>query len=251
MENYTEVLGIDRENANNLAISYSGYAYLLGEGSSDDETHLIASSFLIGAVYQSIIDPASARSLYWSAAQTYKKIGMPIWRVCDICSQKNKPETNFSTWKDEGTLDQEENFYIFLQNFDGTPEYFITSPWVKFDFSRLIPGINISTRLVLEVLLDSYRWSNNINKNKLHHFSDLLMIFTEIMNKQYLQDEFAWRNLEGAMLPFEPITLAILVVILKQWLKDNSFDDLLKHFEYIDERSKILLHISFGLINGE
>lgn len=244
MSKYTELLGLNETDVENIATAYSGYALALQREADNDAYKLpiIASSWLIGALFKTLISPAEAKKSFHKAAMAYRELDWPIWRVCAICSGDGffvKPNLEM--------VSDEERFYAVLQECANSE----TQERPKFlhfrhDIAGRIPGLNMPYNLTLKAIDDISYSSGQVLDDNLKNVNDVFQRLGEIM-EQYKADDH-WRHLEGPILPFEPTALAIVIVILKIWKKENSLNELLLHN---NSTQRVLLEVASNLLDDD
>jgi len=250
MSSYSDILGIDSEDLSNLVLAYSSYAESFDSEPSEEELHVMASSCVIGAVYQALLDPAASRGMFLKAALLYRKLNMSFWIVCDICSQTHK-DMKFLILK----IDNENLFYYYLKILDVEIDEFKYTAfddfrlYVQENLPELSPGIQIPYSIFIAALKESFTWSSSELEFKVDGFINLISRFGRILDK-LKEDEYRWKNLEGNILPYEPLEIAMVIVLLKKWISHYTFDELLKHFQGMPEVYKVILHVCFDIISS-
>lgn len=247
MSIYTELLGINMEAAENVAIVYSGQAMAMEHAEQTTGAYLpwIASSWAIAAVYQLLVEPARARPLFLNAANYYRELGNPIWRLCQICSgsplSEENPEKHMG-WQFQNTV---ERFYVLLQN--KLINSIDTFQRETEEFSGRIPELNIPYELVLQAVSELDFTERDGRIMRFDHFKELMSRLSENILMQRNDNEY-WHNLKGQIIPFEPATIAIAVVLVKIWQKHSSLSELLRRSELQDYHS-FLLNIADDLFS--
>jgi hypothetical protein len=241
MSKYIELLGLNETDVENIATAYSGYALALQREADNDAYKLpiIASSWLIGALFKTLISPAEAKKSFHKAAMAYRELDWPIWRVCAICSGDDiyvKPNLEM--------VSDEELFYAVLQECANS-ETQERPKLLHFrrDIAGRIPGLNMPYNLTLKAIDDI---SGQVLDDNLKNVNDVFQRLGEIV-EQYQADDH-WRHLEGPILPFEPIALAIVIVILKVWKKENSIKELLLRN---NSKARVLLEVAANLLDDD
>ncbi|RKR83492.1 hypothetical protein BDD43_3702 [Mucilaginibacter gracilis] len=251
MSRYTEILNLNTDDVSNIADAYTGYAEALSERAETQKLPFAASCWLIGALYKAILAPQQARDLFARSSEAYRQLGMPIWRLCSICAQNNSDRI-YSEEIPLNSYDDEDSFYANLQRFDYSQkiEGEFNYTWGNENerpYSGRVPGLNIPYSLVLQVLNDT-RYGVYTNKfSGLDSFSNLLERLGEL-TELYQSDEYHWENLEGAIVPFEPAALAIVIVALKTWLRVQSYDMILSRLNKLDQQQTVLLNIAHDIL---
>jgi len=252
MSPFAEMLGLNPADVQQLASTYAGYAAAkekLEEG--DDSRHWIASSWLIGALYQLLVEPAAAIPMFQNAARQYHRLDMPIWRVCQLCSTKNL--NPFNNQQDRGRyLDHEEVFYQELQFQFVLDEMRTLERPGKYrenenGFQGMIPQLNIPYELVIRALYDSNQWDGPKPFTRLKNVGDIVGRLNEL-TELYRSDEYYWTHLEGQIIPFEPVAIAICLVFVKKWLKSGGTIESLTKNIGLKPQQTILLQIANGLL---
>lgn len=251
MSKYSEILNLDTVDVRNIADAYAGYGDALIDHAKIKKLPFAASSLLIGALYKVIIAPQQARDLFARASHAYRELGMPIWRLCSICAQNNSSGLD-SEKLALNSYNDEDSFYASLQRFDYNSQIvgnlnFIWSNENEQRYSGRVPGLNVPYKLVIEVLNDSRNGLYTEKSPGLNSFSNLLRRLSEL-TELYQSDGYHWKNLEGAIVPFEPAALAIVIVVLKTWLRVETYDFIFKHLDELNQQDKVLLEIAYDII---
>ncbi|RQO64842.1 hypothetical protein DBR43_31680 [Pedobacter sp. KBW06] len=252
MSNYAEMLGLDPEAVLTMAETYSGYAAAREE--TDQPAYnreWIASSWLIGAVFQTLIEPSAAKPMFQQAAWNYAMLGMPIWRICQVCAGKERDQINEQI-SAKTYPDDEDAFYQTLQReFRRSPSretngsYFQQNK-LENELFGTIPNLHIPYGLVLQAINDSNQWYSE-KQPKLQNFKQVARRMNEITDL-YRSDEYYWQNLQGQIIPFEPAAIAISIVFVKKWLESgNKLETLIKN-SGLQKRQSLLLEIAAELL---
>lgn len=250
MSSYSDILGIDSEDLSNLVLAYSSYAESFDSEPSEQELHVMASSCVIGAAYQALLDPAASRGLFLKAAVLYRKLNMPFWRVCDICSQVHK-DASYRFLE----IDNENLFFYYLKILDVRIHEFMYSTFDDFrldvqeNLPELAPGIQIPYSIFITALEDSFTWSSSRLESKVDGFIKLISRFGRILDK-LKEDEYRWKNLQGNILPYEPLEIAMVIVLLKKWISHYTFEELLNHLQGMSEHYKVILYVCYDIISS-
>lgn len=242
MSKHTELLGLNETDVENIATAYSGYALALQRETDNNAYQLpiIASSWLIGALFRTLISPAEAKKSFHKAAMAYRELDWPIWRVCAICSGDRiyvKPNLEM--------ISDEERFYDVLQECANSETQ--ERPKLlhfRHNIPGHIPGLNMPYNLILKAIDDISHSFDQVLDNNLKNVNDVFQRLGEMI-EQYQADDH-WRHLEGPILPFEPTALAIVIVILKIWKKENSLKKLLLHN---NSKQRVLLEVASNLLD--
>ncbi|WP_343303073.1 hypothetical protein AAHN97_16080 [Chitinophaga niabensis] len=255
MSKYVETLMLNSETVESLGEAYAGYATALSEQYSSDKLPVIASSFLISALFKSLINAPDEAKLFSSASTSFRELGWPIWRVCEICSVAHLNAQFVNNQQESGNWDAEEGFYIYLQQLLHTSD---NKEKQLRDFSKQveqnlkgarIQGLNIPYRIVIATMNEIENINEEINIH-LENTSLLLSRLGEI-TELYQADRYHWQNLEGPILPFEPHALAIIIVLVKKWLLHHKFEDLLAGLKTLTPLQTLLIHIAYDLIKAD
>ncbi|MCC8409325.1 hypothetical protein LJ707_10305 [Mucilaginibacter sp. UR6-1] len=252
MSDFTEALNINKEDALNVAQSYEGYASAVSKEGSDKNLAFVASSWLISALYQSLLDTHRAKELFALAADCFFQIQSPLWRLCEICAQ-GAAGNRFSKSKSrEEDFDHEDFFYRLLQQYDDDREsgfafYPDQNAAMDFPLTGRVPYLNIPYQLVIEAMneVDSTHFTSNSKSRE--HFSNLIGRLRELISL-YQIDEYRWRNVQGPILPFEPAALAITIVLVKKWCSYNTYEELLDRLKGMNTPPIPLLQIAYEFI---
>ncbi|MFP9097923.1 hypothetical protein ACLI09_02615 [Flavobacterium sp. RHBU_24] len=253
MSDFTEALNINREDAVNVAQAYEGYARALSKVDSDKNITFVASSWLISALYQSLLDPQKAKRLFALSADSFFQIQSPLWRLCEICAQGATGD-RFSKSKSREDFDDEDFFYRLLQQYDADPDsgfalYLGQNSEMNFPLTGRVPHLNIPYQVVIEAMneVDSTHFTSN--GKSINHFSNLIGRLGELISL-YQTDEYRWRNVQGPILPFEPAALAITIVLVKKWCINNTYEELLDRLKGMNTTQIPLLQIAYELLNS-
>jgi len=252
MSKYADILGMNTEDAENVALAYEWRAKILSEERLKDRLPVIASCYLISALFNVLFDTVKSRELFSLAAEHYRELRLPIWRVLAICSQTQNSDDLTAPVKSDA-----DNFYRLLQAINNDSDWeqrgFKITSDVLSDLS--IPGridrINIPYRLVISALREAQQQAADwVSKPKLTNFSAVLDRFAELI-QQYQEDTFHWQHIQGPIIPFEPEVLAITVVLVKMWMKKVEFEKLTQMIENLNIQQNTLLQIAYDLIKVE
>jgi len=250
MSSYSDILGINSEDLSSIVEVYSSYAESFDSEPSEDELHLMASSYVISAVYQALLDPVKSRGLFLKAAGLYKILNMPFWMVCHICSQVHK-DMRYRFLK----IEKENLFYYYLKILDegiyGYEHYIYDDFYIDVEgnLPEVAPGIQIPYSIFVTAIEDSFTWSSSELESKVDSFVKLISRFGRILDK-LKEDEYRWKNLQGNILPYEPLEIAMVIVLLKRWILHYSFEELLKYFQGMSEENKVILYVCIDIISS-
>lgn len=256
MSNYTQILNLPTEDVQNVADAYKGYAKILSEQTDTDKSPVMASSWLIGALFQSILEPKKSKELFYRAAIAYRELQMPVWRLCELCVQNDQ---NLNTDADKKYLysyNMEDKFYHFLQQINYSPipiskKYFHRGFEDYMQSNLLIPGLNIPYRLVIDALVDAMQYS--ISSEKGLHFQNFTYLLVRLneLTDLYQVHEHHWNSLEGEIIPFEPAALAITIVVVKIWLNKVSYSVIYESLKGLTDQQRVLFDIATDILQGK
>lgn len=250
MSHFTEIIGLDEDDVSSLGSVYSGYAEALSRQELENQLSVIASSWLIGGIFQSLTEPKSSAESFSKAAYVFLRIGSPLWLLCAICSTTPSRFRDVSEEIVNKSSIEEDEFYKRLLRADLKTEGIDTEknyPEQRYlsDFTGYIPELNIPYRLVLSAISELEQLEE-YDRSNLKNFFLLLGRLGEFIESQ--EGSYHWQHLEGAVLPFEPVALTIAIVLMKIWLSRLSSNDLEKVFRETDNRQTVLLQIANELI---
>ncbi|SFF07154.1 hypothetical protein SAMN05518672_11564 [Chitinophaga sp. CF118] len=238
MSIYTEILGLNPEDLNNVADAYIGYAGYLSstiENPGNENTHTIpwiASSYMLAASLKSVIDPPESSSAFRSAAFFYQLAENPYWKIAAICANDNGRLTYVQT-ENGNTTFSDSLFYDLLGNIlldnDARPLFRMTERWGQHPIGRLGIPLGYFTSAIGAVQEGAPNNANGLNSLKI-----LLSRATE--NLAILRaDNYHWRNFKGTFLAVEPEILAVCICLCKLWTKRNlPSHDLLRGTEGLE-----------------
>jgi hypothetical protein len=204
MSVYSEILGINQEDLSTLSIAYSGYGLALEKSNEKQENAVIASSYLISAIYKSIIKPGNGSLDFIKAAEHYKSEGNAFWVIPAICSGKQQFVKLESKIDDNGFLQND-----IYQNFLSQLRTNENLNFRKFEEFRDIPvgSLKIPLRFYIDAISD-------LRRNETYSFEQVLLRSSEHIT-YYQKDDYHWSNLNGSFLPIEPETLAFCICAVK------------------------------------
>jgi len=253
MSDFSEQLSLPKQQLKNLADAYRGYAQALAKTSEGEANPIfVASSYAISAVYRSIIDPAGARSTFREAALAYRKLNNPAWIIYAICADElelfqadsqSKPARSTETGDFYSLLAR---FYLQLSLQQEKIGRHVDQTYLEDSFYGRIDQMNIPYNLVVQVINESRNWGYENKKPDTRGFSELIRRFNETLEIKQ-SDSFHWDNLMGNMLPLEPVSIAISVVLVKRWMQAYSPDELFERLD-IDGSQRIILQIVSELV---
>ncbi len=245
MSIFIEQLGLNTTDVKNLAMVYAGYAKALlnKEDVNDDILLTSASSFIIGALFESLIAPKKSKILFDLAASLYRRLNIPIWRICILCSGNREFAVNDKIHND--LRNEEELFYIALQDSlqDEKEMHSYYKALVK-DINGDIPGLNMPYKLVVKAIEELSDLNKKVIPQSRKYLDDVLQRIAEKL-EQYKSDDH-WHNLKGPILPFEPVALAIVIVLLQIWKRNNNINDF---YDGNDVNKHALVNIAKVMIN--
>lgn len=255
MSDFSRQLSLPQDQLENLADAYRGYAQALGKSPQGEANPvLVASSYAISAVYRSIVDPPGARSTFRQAALAYRKLHNPSWIIYAICANDGElfQADGFSK---AARATEIGHFYSVLARFylqvtrqqGKIARHFDQMSWVD-SFHGSIDQMNIPYKLVVRVINESGNWDRENKKPDTRGFSELIRRFNETLEIKQ-SDSFHWNNLMGNMLPLEPVSIAISVVLVKRWLQAYSPVELIESLDVAGSTGVILL-IASELVEG-
>lgn len=246
-----DALNLSREKLVNVASVYEAYAEGLFEREEDKvDPEYKASSYVMSACFALPIDPEKAKRNYYKAAKIYKELGKPIWKLYGICSD-NRKGVLMEQFNDVLEYDsQAEQFFKILVDFylNSSVEYSKKVDYYeKFQsfntaFVGKVPNLGIPLNFFIELINDAKNWNEEINKNNLVRFSELLRRSVELLNLNQ-SDRYHWQNMFGSMIPIEPITIAVIVPLLKKW---NSFSNINELITLIEPNNKERLFLALA-----
>jgi len=251
MNKYTEMLNLNVEDVENLGDTYAGYAAALAEQGSVDRLPIVASSWLIGGLFQSITAPKRALESFTRASGIFRQLNWPLWRICEICSLTLPNIETFRNGEGVVTTTAEEAFYMslqlsfFLTEHDNRRPDLSDGQEEQFPMGR-IENLGIPYRFVLAAIVEIDGINSKIN-NRIENLPRLFERLQEV-SEQYQSDEYHWQYLEGPVLPFEPVTLAIFIVLVKKWLQYRNINELISLAERQGNQQSVLVHIAYDLI---
>lgn len=251
MSKYTEILNVDSEGITNIAASYTGYAEALRKQDNQANNLLIANSYLIGAVFHTLTSIKTARKNFTSASTMLKLINSPLWRITQICSQTPFDYQNYLEKFD--AVDKEELFFIILQdiNLQGQRYNFqsdeIISRFFKYNLSGRIPRLGIPYILVQRAIEDIGKLKNQ-QSGAPHNLYFLISQISEL-TESYGRYNKARQYPQEPILPFEPIALAICIVIANLWLGIFNDRELVNIASSLIGEQDIIWNIAFDLID--
>ncbi|XHR94259.1 hypothetical protein ACFJIV_28895 [Mucilaginibacter sp. UC70_90] len=255
MSNYAEILRMNSEDVENVALAYEWRAKTLGEEGKSKEQNkdrvpLIASSYLISALFNTTFAPDKAIELFGFASEYYRQLDLPVWRLLAICAQQREILDQVAPFKSDA-----DTFYQFLQvlnsrkrdneipKSDSHQDFF---SWLN--IPGRIDGIDVPYRLVISSLAEALQWrSEQVAQPKLTYVSAVLDRFAELM-QEYQEDTYHWQHVQGPVIPFEPAALAIAVVFVKIWISNFGFEALIQRFSNQAVQKTTLLQIAYDLI---
>lgn len=255
MRDFSEELNIKSEEAVNVAESYEGYARALYEKDFNNNLPLVGSSFLISALYNSIFDTHKAKRLFVLAADCFLEMQSPLWYLCEICGQSEKRVEYATKFYENKYEDPEQFFFSLLWQYNskaafGLSPHLDLNKDVSFVLTEWLPSLNIPYRLVIDTI-DEVQSNLAESKKKLFiNFSKLILRLDELEGI-YKVDEYRWKNVEGPILPFEPAALAIMVVLVKIWQRNNSYEELVNILNKTNSKEIVLLRIAHQLLNED
>jgi len=255
MRDFSEELNINSEDAVNVAESYEGYARALYENDLYNNLPLVASSFLISALYSSIFDTHKAKGLFVLAADCFLEMQSPLWYLCEICGQSEKRVGYATKYYENEYEDPEQFFFNLLWQYNskaafGLGSHFDLNKDVSFVLTEWLPSLNIPYRLVIDTIDEVQINLRESKKESLINFSKLILRLEELVGI-YRIDEYRWKNVEGPILPFEPAALAIMVVLVKIWQRNNSYEELVNILNKAKSKEIVLLRIAHQLLNED
>lgn len=252
MSKYTEILNVDSEEMANIAMSYTGYAEALRKQDNRANNFLIANSYLIGAVFHTLTNVKTARKNFALASEMLKLSNSPLWRISQICSQTPFDYQNYLVEFD--AIDKEELFFIILQNLNlqGQKYYFQSDEFIsrffKYNLSGRIPRLGIPYILVQRAIEDIGRLKNQQSGTP-YNLYFLISQISELSESYGRYGEERRYPLEP-ILPFEPIALAICVVIASIWFGIFNNRELVKVASSLVGEQDIIWNIAFDLIDA-
>ncbi|MET0464177.1 MAG: hypothetical protein ABW007_13525 [Chitinophagaceae bacterium] len=249
MSSYFEQLGLDGEQVRNLAWLYNERAnqelQMPSKPYSDETTsHLNASSFLISAIYTSLYDPLTAQFRFKKAASIYRKIQMPIWMICAICSADREllkaarfPKNPF------GEIDI--LYQLFLNDFIGQSDNL--NIIVPAHYSRVIqiPETNLFYGDIEATLQQIAKFYGADVQSEIEGMELFIKRMNEIF-EIYKTDEH-WQSLEGSVIPFSPVMLAIALIFLKR-LYQTSIGLAWKYAKEVKGPASVLFFIANDIL---
>jgi hypothetical protein len=244
MSNFSEYLNLPAEDLQNVADAYEGYANILASQDKGGNKIKVANSFLVAALHRLIIDPTGSKTLFYQAGKLYKELDHPIWHICSICAQRIYRK-NKGRLSESGFLNQKnEQFYRFLQEvfFEKVTDTIIPkeSTDLRQGLSGKVDVLNIPFSLIEDAISESTYWSKDNKYGHLRRFEDLMSRLNEL-TVAVKADIYHWNQLQGNVLPFDPLSVAIVVLLVKKWNSHNSFQDLMARLEIPDESVALLM----------
>jgi hypothetical protein len=256
MSDFSEQLSLPKQQLENLADAYRGYAQALAKTSEGEANPIfVASSYAISAVYRLIIDPSGALGTFREAALAYQKLNNQAWMIYAICADdlellqadyQNKPTRPTETGDFYALLAR---FYLKVSIQQEKIGRHVNQVYFEDNFYGLIDQMNIPYKLVVQVINDSHKWGDENRKPDTRGFSELVRRFNETLEIKQ-SDSFHWDNQMGNILPLEPVSIAISVVLVKRWMQAYSSDELFERLD-IDGSQRIILQIVSELVGGE
>ncbi|TCC95039.1 hypothetical protein [Pedobacter hiemivivus] len=247
-----DALNLSPEKLAKVALVYEGYAEGLFEkdGVKVDPEYK-ASSYVISACFILPVDPSKAKAKFYEAAKIYKELGQPIWKLYGICSDNYE---GILKEQSNGVLEYEDNqaeqFFTILADFylsvssrkNREVHYEERLRSFHNEFVGKVPNLGIPLNFIIELIDDAKNWNGEINKNNLVRFSELLRRSVELLNLNQ-SDSYHWQNMFGSMIPIEPITIAVIVPLLKKW---NSFSNIIELITLIEPNNKERLFLALA-----
>lgn len=258
MSNFTEILGIDADDAETLADVYEGYAGAIElQEDKNEQLPWVASSWLISALFRLTTEPAKATEAFAYAASAYQRLNLPIWRLCAICALGEQRQ-NLDPNELESPISDEEQFYKLLQDHfivdkerRRAKNYRDSISWMEWGNVRLagkVPKLNVPYSLVIQTLYDSQHWSSSEKYEYLTNFTALVKRISELTELSQAAD-YHWKHLQGSIIPFEPAGVALIIVFLNKWLLTNSFKSFITEVK-LNNRQQVLLLIVNEMLSG-
>lgn len=253
MSYFTEILGIDSEDAESLADVYEGYAGALElQEDKNEQLPWVASSWLISALFRLTTEPAKATEAFAYAASAYQRLNLPIWRLCAICALGDQRQ-NLNPDELESSISDEAQFYKLLQDHFNVDKqrhraknYRDSIPsmeWGNVKLAGKVPKLNVPYSLVTQTLYDSQHWSSSEKYDYLTNFTELVKRISEITELSQAAD-YHWKHLQGSIIPFEPAGVALIIVLLNKWLLTNSFKSLMTEVKLNNSQQVLLLIVN-------
>ncbi|SFW89382.1 hypothetical protein [Chitinophaga sancti] len=235
MSIYTEILGLNPEDLNNVAdasIGYASYLASIMENPDNKGTNTlpwIASSYLLAASLKSVIDPLESSQVYSLAASFYKLADNPYWKIAAICGYDNEIITYKQIANDNTTFSNSLFYdllsYILLEN--NTSSLFrMSERWGQQPISRLGIPLGYFSSAIGEI--------QNGRPNDANGFSSLKILLSRAAENIAIlrADNYHWGNFKGTFLAVEPEILAFCICLCKIWTNRNMpSDELLRGTE--------------------
>src|SRR5579872_6540705 len=241
MSNYSTLLGLESETLQQLSETYNGYAAAMEEGEEQreyqevqtedrvDNQLMIGSCYAIAAIYQTIVEPSEAISLFGKAADSYRRENDPFWISLAICGFQSTHLQQIEGFQVDNNI-AEEWFYSLLHRY-----YLHTlepSRSMEILNERVLsyPGLLAHPVSSLQVPLGLYyalfrsTADENRSKDDARLWRNRLRT---LLQRAYERLELlrtnthGWNNITGP-LPFEPDVLAVLQAIYLQGARNNE-----------------------------
>jgi hypothetical protein len=235
MSYITELLHLSEVDVRNIADANAGYAAFIqrdiSERAADSrepvETLLpwLASCWLMGGILKSLVSPEEALPLFRSAAQVYRQLKHPFWKVAAVCGLDKElllteeliPSQMVETTPNEYLYEQLRLSYLArtsstTRKIPNTLEQQgITARTLRL---RRAGRLNLPLQLYLEALENTspitYKSVNDVGDP----LRDLLYRAQE-STELASADSYHWRHLRGSVVPIEPELLAVCINIVQ------------------------------------
>lgn len=250
-----QFLGLQKEEIETTALAYEGYA--LGLFDRDDEPAPMiyrASSALISASFFLLFDLSRAKENFYRAALNFRELNNPTWKLWAICSDNLNGILNDHSTK---TIDDENNemerfcnmlsaYYLELSRVE--KQSLENGFWYEHSFGSFvhkIPTLDIPMRLVSDMIKQSLKWHKRVGSDSLAMLSNFLQRNLELLHLKQ-SDGYHWKNMLGSSVPVEPLTIAVLIPIIKRWKLSSDLPALI---EQLDTRGfqTVLLELAESL----
>ncbi len=248
MEFFTEILGLNIQAVKNLADVHYGYANHLITQEDSRYRPYIASSFLITAMLQSLINPQSSIKAFQRSASFYQEDKNPFWKIVAVCgNDRGRLYGTISETGFENMTSPDHQFadilgYQFLNTSNGRAETLYTKPaFLSQPVGRL--------GLPMSVYMNAFIGLNELSHDPLQN-GRILEPWAILLNRaaertRLLQsDTYHWENLKGTFIPLEPEVLATCMSLC-QVAKTKEIDiDFLTERIQVDRIAKVPLLIA-------
>lgn len=248
MSRYTDLLRLDAGKVASLSTAQHHYAiYLRNQSSGDmqgdrqkDQLKFAASYYLSAALYKSLLEPAQGVKLFTKAKDCYQEIGHPFYRICEILGKSNdlgmSDETEFFSTKPD------EVFYKVIETFEfgnPSPYKFIIPGRYYYEVLDIeaMPPIGrlqtkhggISYQLAIGALVEVFQMKMFRSKD-FHYLKAMLNDINHLFDVRRKNE--SWKKLRPGILPYDPVSLAVIVAVLR-YFKD--YDEVIGIFKSFGE----------------